>query len=120
MIRHGDSMNYLYARLTKSTADRILEKAPGTLVAGVFRRTTIKESSLIFMRELARDVRREPIDSCFCCKNVAVQCPEDAVVSCRCGREYYKYHDITDYENFVEIEEPSKWKSFWNRLRFKT
>lgn len=113
-------MNYLYGRLAKPTADRILEKAPGSLVAGVFRRTTVSDFSLNFMREQSRDVQRNQIDSCFCCKNVAVQCPEDAVVVCRCGRSYYKYHDITDYENFVEIEEPSKWKSFWNRLRFKT
>lgn len=114
-------MNYLYCRLAPNTAARILEKAPGSLIAGVFRRMTMNGYSLGLMRELSRDVQRVEIEQCFCCKNVATHCPEDAVVACRCGREYFKYHDITDYETFVEpVEEPSKWKSFWNRLRFKT
>lgn len=110
--------NLHYGKLTPDLIAKLESSIPGTLAANKYRRLIATEFSLARIREFAGYADSElTVKECFACHNKEVVCPEDKRVNCLCGRTYFKYYDITDYDKFVEL---SRWNLFWNRLFFKT
>jgi hypothetical protein len=111
------TQNLHYGKLDKEVADRLLSKMPGTLVAGRYRTTEIATATLSIMRIHSHDAtERNTVSHCFVCSGKEITCAEHAVVECLCGRKFFKYYDITNYQDFTE---QSRWNLFWNRLSFK-
>lgn len=111
------NLNLHYGKLSPELSQKINSAVKNTLAAGSYKRTEISDFSLDRMREFSSYVPAIKAKACFACSDVEVTCPEDSRVECLCGRTFFKYHDITDYDTFVER---SRWNLFWNRLFYKT